>query len=376
MIDTIILQIPIDYSIITDHDKFKPSTKNILKQIGFFKYINNQKIKDTYTPRLTIIKRGYKIYLKVEFSIPKLLFGNNLDEVENNDFEKITSKLRKIIKEMGVKLWSHQVEKAEVTSFHPSKNIPLTKGYTASFAIRELSKINLHQKLDLERVSFRNDGESLQFYSNRHSLVMYDKINDLTKPSKRAIDKDQLKSQIDLFKYIKTKEKNLEVLRIEIRLSHRTKMKEILKEINFTEESIFKNIFKQDVCQKTLNLYWNKFFGKDKFIFSAINKPQSILQLILIKYPRTKPRKAIFLMGLHLLCKDEQGIRGLRSILQRHKQKGSWIRFRNFLKKFEDEIFTKSTHGFITDIERSLTNFNKFRLKNRKAIHFKNFLFH
>ena len=367
MSDTLILQIPMDYSAIIDHSQFKPSTERILNNPeGFFKYTNNPTAEDRkkgiYKPKLTVIKRGGVIYLKIEFSAPKLLFGNNLDEVEGKDFKEVVSKLQKVVKEMGVILWTHQIENAEVIGFHPSKNIPLSKGYTSSFAIRELSKINLTQKLDLERVSFRNDGEALQFYSNRHSLVFYDKINDLNKPAKRAIDKDQTKQQIDLFEYIKRKKRNLEVLRLEVRLSYKTKTMEILKKIGYTDTPLFKNIFKKDLCQKIVKLYWDNFFGNNQFLFSITNSPQMILQKILMKYPKTNIRTAVMLVGLNVLCKDEEGIRGFRGIAKNYKPKFNWVMLSNYLRKFEDEIFIKPTHGFIKDIEENLDNFEAFRL--------------
>jgi len=367
MIDTIIIQIPIEYPAIIDHGKFTPSTRGIIDNpASFFKYTNNPKKADresgVYKPKLTIIKRGKKIYLKAEFSVPKLLFGNNLEEAEESDFDEAVSKLRKAIEQMGVRLWTHEIEKAEVLSFHPSKNIPLSKGYTSSFAIRELSKINLNYKLDLERVSFRNDGEALQLYSNRHSLVLYDKINDLNKPAKRAIDKDRAKQQIDLFKYIKREKRSLEVLRIEVRLSYKDKMKEILERVGFTDSPLFKNIFKKDLCQKIVKLYWEEFFGKNLFLFSVNNNPQMILQKILMRYPKTNIRTAVMLTGLNVLCKDEEGIRGFRSIAKNYKPKFNWIMLSNYLRKFKDEIFTKPTHGFMQDIKENLDKFETFRL--------------
>jgi len=370
MLDTVILQIPINYSAIIDHSQFTPSTKGIVDNpASFYKYTNNPTNRDRasgiYKPRLTIIKRANRIYLKVELSVPKLLFGNNLDETEETDFDEVVNKLRKVIEQKGVRLWTHEIEKAEVLRFDPSKNIPLSKGYTSSFAIRELSKINLNQKLDLERVSFRNDGESIQLYANRHSLVLYDKINDLNKPAKRAIDKDQISQQMNLFEYIKKEERNLEVLRLEVRLSYKDKMKEILEKVGFTDNPLFKNIFKKDLCQKTVKLYWEEFFGKNLFLFSVNNNPQMILQKILMKYPKTNIRTAVMLVGLNQLCKDEEGIRGFRSIAKNYKPKFNWVILSNYLKKFEDEVFTKPTHGFIKDIEASLDNFEPFRL-NRK----------
>jgi len=367
MLDTVILQIPIEYSAIIDHSQFTPSTRGIVNNpASFFKYTNNPKKADresgVYKPRLTIIKRGKNIYLKAEFSVPKLLFGNNLDEIEEKNFDEAVNKLRKTIEQMGVRLWTHKIEKAEVLRFDPSKNIPLSKGYTSSFAIRELSKINLNQKLDLERVGFRNDGEALQFYSNRHSLVFYDKINDLNKPAKRAIDKDQTKQQLDLFEYIKKEKRNLEVLRIEVRLSYKAKMIEILEKVGFTDSPLFKNIFKKDLCQKIVKLYWEEFFDKNLFLFSVNNNPQMVLQKILMRYPKTNIRMVVMLVGLNLLCKDEEGIRGFRSIAKNYKPKFNWIMLNNYLRKFEDEIFIQPAHGFIKDIEEAINEFKAFKL--------------
>jgi len=378
MLDTVILQILINYSAIIDHEKFSPSTRGILDNPqGFSKYVNNptkaDKEKRGYMPRLTIIKRKGVIYLKIEFSVPKLLFGNNLDELEETDFDEVISKLQKIIKEIGVLLWSHQIKNAEVISFHPSKNIPLSKGYTSSFAIRELAKINLNQKLDLEKVGFRNHGESLQLYANRHSFVLYDKIRDLNKLAKRAIDKDQTKYQLDLFEYIKKEERNLEVLRLEIRLSHKRKMKEILEKVGFKSTFLFKNIFKKDLCQKIVRLYWKEFFGKNMFLFGINNNPQMILQKILTKYPKTNIRTAIILIGLNQLFKDEEGIRGFRSIAKNYKPKTNWIMLKNYLRKFEDEIFTQPSYGFIKDIQRSLDSFISYRITENKLNNIKKY---
>ena len=68
------------------------------------------------------------------------------------------------------------------------------------------------------------------------------------------------------------------------------------------------------------------------------------------------------LVGLNQLCKDEEGIRGFRSIAKNYKPKFNWVMLSNYLKKFEDEVFTKPTHGFIRDIEASLDNFGAFGL--------------
>lgn len=366
MLDTIILQILIAYSEIIDPDQFKPSARIIESVSGFFRCVNNPLAKDKkkgiYKPKLTIIKRGYKIYLKIEFSVPKLLFGNNLDEAEEKDFEEVVEKLQKIIEEMGVSLWPRQIRNAEVVGFHLSKNILLSKGYTANFSISELSKVNISEKYDIESIKFRNGGQSLQLYSNVHSLVIYDKINDLSKPAKRAIDKDQTKKQLEIFEQIKEQKLRIEVLRIEARISKRKKLNEIFEILGQNKNPIFSDIFKKDICQKIIKWYWNKYFGKGLFLFNVNNNPQKILQMILMRYPKTNIKTAIMMVGLNSLCKDEEGIRGFRNIAKNYRPKTNWIILSNYLRKFEDEIFTKPTYGFIKNIENSLEDFKPFKL--------------
>ena len=254
MLDTIVVEIPIEFRAIIEPSKFRPDARQLGVFKGYGKCTNNtraeDRIKKVYRPKLTLIKRGEMIILKIEFSAPKMLFNNNLDEIEESDFNEMVVRIQASVKEMGVLLQTQQIENAKVIGFHPSKNIVLTNKYTSSFAIRELSKINLNQKMDMEKVGFRNEGEAIQLYANRHSVVFYDKINDLTKPAKRAMDKDQTSRQKDLFEFIKTAKRELEVLRFEIRLSHSDKMMEILEKVNFSDTPLLKNIFKRKLCQK------------------------------------------------------------------------------------------------------------------------------
>jgi len=366
MLDTIIIEIPIEFRAIIDSGKFKPNARQLEVFKGYGKCTNNTKaedrIKGVYKPKLTLIKRGEMVILKIEFSAPKVIFNNNLDEIEENDFNEMIVRIQNSVKEMGVLLQIHQIENAKVVGFHPSKNIILTNKYTSSFAIRELSKINLSQKMDIEKVGFRNDGEAIQIYSNRHSVVFYDKINDLSKPAKRAIDKDQTTNQRNLFEFIKKEKKNIEILRFEIRLSHSDKMKEVLTQVGFNQEPTLRNIFKKHLCQQIMKLYWEKLFADDIFLFNTYNKPQNVLEMILSKYPKTKIKTAIMLVGLNLLCKDEDGFRGFRKIVGNYK-KNNWHSLRGYLEKLSDSFFERPVHGFIDDIQKAIKDFDTFRIR-------------
>lgn len=366
MLDTIILQISRGRYEIIDHNKFTPPTTRMLfNTLPHFRYINNPTAYDkslkVYKPKMNIDKRGMSFDLSIEFSAPKVLFNNNVDELEEKDFGEVLRRLKEKVFAMGVRVDLNTLKYAEVLAFHPSKNIPLSKGYTSTFAIRELAKIDISKKFDISKIKFKNSGEELQFYTNSHSIVFYDKILDLENPENRAVDKQQTKYQKSLFEYLKEKQR-IELLRMEIRLSKKPKMNEILEEVGYSPNPLFKDIFKRDLCQKILNLYWNKFFSHNQFIFSTNSNQQEILQLILMKYPKMRIIRAIKLAGLYMQCRDEQGIRGFRQIIDSFKPKTNWAVVKKDLKLFEDEIFTNSVWGFLKDIKQELKEFKPFRL--------------
>jgi len=245
MIDTVVLELPfMDYHI-TDHEQFNPPTHNIAQSRTYLlKYVNNPSSQDrkngTYKPRLTIVKRRINgrdhIPLRIEFSVPKLIFGNNVDELHDADFPRVVSALQKTLEAMGVSITIQAIMLAKASVVHYSKNVPLTGGSTASFAIKELSKINLTQKLDLSSTQFRNGGHSLQYYSNCHSFVIYDKVKDLTQLKGHAIDKDQTAQQSDIFELINGRSTLLELLRLEVRISNRTKLKSLMAKLGSPNE--------------------------------------------------------------------------------------------------------------------------------------------
>jgi len=231
MIDTVILQLSEGQFTIVDPSKFNIYPETLMGIRSFAKSQNNptaeDKKKGIYKPRLTLYKRNFKLHLKIEFSAPKLLWLNNIDELSDNDFDEIVNTLRDRIIDMGVMVWGSSIEKAEVLSFHPSKNIPICNGYTASLAIREIKKVDVSKLFDMDYKEYRNGGEVLQFYSKIHSLVLYDKVRDIGKPVARAIDKDQTIFQASLFDSVKRS--RLELLRMEVRLCGKRKMNEILR---------------------------------------------------------------------------------------------------------------------------------------------------
>ena len=177
------------------------------------KYVRNssclEKETGNYFPRLTEYKKRFSqdANIKIEFSAPKLLFLNNLEELEDEDFPKVVSALQDRLKDMGVILTKPVIKNASVNLIHFSKNILLRDGYTVTHLISEINKIDLRKSFDFAKTRFINDGQSLYAHTTAHQFVIYDKVSDMSKGKKRAIDKDQTIYQKRLSSKIKKDKK-------------------------------------------------------------------------------------------------------------------------------------------------------------------------
>jgi len=372
MIDTVILTIPRDKIKKLDNTQgFYPEWTLKNKAKGYEIWIKNMpKIKGEigpYYPRLTGYKRGSQKdniipMVNIEFSIPKLIYSNNLDEVEERDFPIIIDSLHRRLSEMGEIIFKTDLENANISAFHPSKNIVLSDGYTAYSVIKELSKINLTKKLELTKVNYKNDGNAIQMYAINHSIVYYDKIADLNQNQKKAVDQDQTPQQFSLFEEIKDKQPKLEILRMEVRFSKKQKMNSIMQELSFQKNPTFKDIFKKDVCQKIVRWYWDTIVkGENLFLFELLNTPKQKYKDILRANEKMKVKQAIYLVGLDVLCKDGGGIREFRSLTEKRIKQRNWYRISDGIKKLNKLAEKQPLHSWVKQIDDAIKDFKPIK---------------
>lgn len=371
MIDTVILSMPKDeLQILMNKDGSSPWSLQSTSA-GFKKFVLNPTARDRqlgiYKPRITGTVRtesgmGTIMNVRLEFSVPKMLYDNNLDEIEDVDFPKMLTILRERMYDMGIIATEDQLAHAEVVAFHPSKNILLADGYTAAFVIGELRKIDLAGRFDLDKVSFRNNGESLQMYTATHSLVFYDKIADMGKPKKRAIDKDQTAQQVSLFVEIRKQELSHQVLRIEVRLSKKRKMHAVLKKLGLPEHPTFREVVSKDICGPILMDYWHTMVANRNFaLFDLRSEPLVILQQITKEAPTIGAKEAIYRTGLLLLAKDNEGVRGLRKALTGKTGARNWRRLvRPLLDTGRSRKITEC-HSWVRQVEENITQCGAYR---------------
>lgn len=375
MIDTIVLTLKNGMFNIMQHDYFSPSTEGLYKSSDYYRLgsRSNMVCKQNptpselkagiYKPRLTVTKRmnrlhQFEITMKVEFSIPKLLFGNNFDELEDADFDKVIPILKQKLREMGVYIFESILINAPVSAVHYGKNIPLTDYTTPYTYLEMLSKVNINQRLDLNQTDFRNEGHSLKYRANSFEVVFYDKLKDLNKAKtseKRAEEKDNV-MQLNLFEE-KAMKKPFEVLRMEVRLNKKQKLTQIIKRIGIEAEPTFKTLFRKETAQKVLLYYLNEIeAGYPPLLAYATNDPKNFLQEFMIHNPKVGLRKTMQTLGLWVMLK-KVGIREFREITRKYGHT-NWYNLNKELKEFS---YPKGINAFST-LRRALTEFVPLKL--------------
>ena len=309
--------------------------------------------------------RGNLKTVNIEFSIPKLIFLNNLDELSEKDFEKVIKTLHERLKEMEIFVEKQRLKTAEVSAIHFGKNIIL-KDYSANYIISELEKININKHFDLTKTRFMNSGESLQYYTASNSITFYDKKSDLNKDEKRAIDRDQTEYQKSLFNLLDEKQ---DILRFEVRLSQKRKMKSIFKKIGFKQKQyLFREVFSEDLAVKVMMDYWNSTIDKNKYVLFTLNEPaEKVLKQISVIRPKAKAKTLIYLSGLIYLIKGTKGgLREIRKVINSRTDDRTWYRMVKDLREISKDLEGMSEFDWYKDIVNQIKNYKKYKVSKKE----------
>lgn len=369
MIDTVCLLIPkYNMRFLTDVSSWELHSKTE----HYLKFVRNpskmERSTGKYFPKLTGYRRNFsqEENVRIEFSAPKLLYLNNLDELTTNDFSNVVSTLVARLKDMGVILTESVIANASVSSVHFSKNILLQEGYTASHIISEINKIDLRKSFDFSKTRFMNNGQSLYAHTNSHQFVIYDKVADLNKGQKRAIDKEQTVYQRSLFDELAKIGRQQEIIRFEARLSHKQKMNKVIQDAGYTKNPTFEEVFDASLSRDVLLSYWEKIVKENnQGLLSASLNLQDALQEILLADRKIKPKQAIYLLGLYALSKDEDGMRRLRRMTTKRIHERSWYRMAQDNRYAGELIAKNNLKNWVRHIDGELKEFKPFVTKQR-----------
>lgn len=338
MLDTIVLTLNRSMYHISRPELFEPSAHWVLAD-HYKAHVTPSKQNPTkedlrrgiYKPRLTISRRinahgARDIMLKIELSLPKLLLGNNFAELQYKDFLPVVRKLVAVLADMGVITTVEQLAQAPVSAIHYSKNFRLTDGSTPYHYIQKIKAANIPLSVDVNQTDYRNEGHSYRWHCNSYEVVFYDKIKDLEKAkisNKRALEKDN-EIQLWLMKDLSTRKK-FEILRMEVRLAKRYKIKQLFKTLGIKADLTFHKLFKPAISKRVLMHYLDEIECKRPLLldYKSTNN-RALLTALICNNPELGPKQILQIYGLKQVLEDTN-LRELRTLFTQYHIRG-WYR--------------------------------------------------
>jgi hypothetical protein len=323
MIDTIVLTLNSAQYRITNPEQFSPSAhwvmmpgawanRLISKQNPSYK----ERAREIYKLRLSLSARlgpnnTQDVFLRIELSLPKLFFGNNVQELQYKDFRPCTHKLAEILAGMGVETTDDALANAPVSAIHYSKNIPLTSGYTPHYFINKIRQANVRLSLDTNQTHYRNDGHSYRWHCKSYEVIFYDKMRDLYKERPRSL-------------VAKSRPKKLEILRMEVRLNKRQKIKQLFNALNIKSDYTFKKLFKPAISKRILLHYIDELERmRPAWLDQKVDNDKQLLAMLIMNNPAMGAKQILQMYGLRKIL-ESMTIRELRTMLG-NKQR-TWLR--------------------------------------------------
>lgn len=375
MLDTVVLLLNKNMFLVTQPDRFEPSAKLVLNTnspMGGRGYIyskqnptKNELKMGNYKPRLTLTNRfnhtgNRELTMKIELSIPKLLYGNNFDELTNDDFGQSIELLHKKLAGMGVSTSLDCLSNAPVSAIHYSKNIPLKEGITPRYLINKIKQSNNKLFLDTNQSDYRNEGYSFKLHTNSYEVMFYDKIKDIKNAKlseKRAIEKENT-IQLNLFDKPHIS-KYFEVIRMEVRLNKRQKIKQLFRLLNIDSELTYKNLYSETISKNILIHYLDEIERNRLPLLDTEKKSVvNFLSDLVITNPGLSLKKIIRLFGIRQIF-AEVPMRELRVILNKYGDR-NWYRLISEAKN----IKIPSAINPISTLRTNIINYHPLKLIN------------
>ena len=223
-----------------------------------------------YFPQVSIIEqlkrsKGHLIptsrNLLVQVSLPKLLFGTNIFDINEKLIPIVTQKLVEALAEIKVGVTTENVLNAIVTRVDFSKMIQIAPSYgTTDQILRALMPYDLKQSSDFNRRDFHNgrDGFYLKFYNSSQSLVIYDKFDEIVTNGKTNLEQE-IARQYKEGKWTKG------AIRFEVSLQKKQTVGGVMRQFTRTKQNDFtlQEVARSDIAKAYLLRVFESVYVKD-----------------------------------------------------------------------------------------------------------------
>lgn len=211
MIDSVVLKIK-DFILYSDEHFSKAKMQEFRGKFGivgrhwtrFTDYSTKAKAEGRYFPQVNIMYdqrlikgSGGKFtddkHLLVQVSLPKLIYGISLFDIDSRFLPLIASKLKATLAEIKIGVSEEAVMDAIVQRVDYSKILKISPSYGSTAAIiRALSEHDRKQSSDFNKVNYHHgkDGFYLKFFNSSQGFVVYDKFEEVCANGSTLVERE------------------------------------------------------------------------------------------------------------------------------------------------------------------------------------------
>jgi hypothetical protein len=211
MIDSVVLKIK-HFTLYTDEFFSKAKMQEFRGKFGivgrhwtrYTEYPTKAKTEGRYFPQVNIMydqrlikgsggKFTDEKHLLVQVSLPKLIYGISLFDVDHRFLPLIASKLRSTLAEIKIGVSEEAIMGAIVQRVDYSKILKIAPSYGSTAAIiRALSEHDRKQSSDFNKVNYHHgkDGFYLKFFNSSQGFVIYDKFEEICANGSTLVERE------------------------------------------------------------------------------------------------------------------------------------------------------------------------------------------
>lgn len=338
---------------------------------------------DEYQPKAELYekinneKMTLEYVLKIEFSVPKIVYENNLVEIDEKEKDNFISNLQTKIRKCGISVEKTSLENAPVGKIHIGKNIILPNNVLMVNILRELKKTSLGKNYDMTETTHtpdsytktqqKNTSETLQHYCGSKDYAFYDKIKDILNKKGKSVDKEKTPYEKEMVSFYGLENKS--VFRYEYRLN---KPQTIKSEINsfysrdYKTQVTLNDLFNEDLWKIILIKSWDRIVKKpENQLVLKFNKEESdIFKQVMIKARNNKAdghslNSALTSFGLADLA-QKYGIKVIKSEFKKiWSERACGERFDKKIEEANDLLVGLSFSDDINFIDKEIRRFER-----------------
>lgn len=164
-------------------------------------FVLSRRIRDAYLPKIEVFEalnpdRDAVVYtLQATFSVPKILYGNSVQEVCDSDLDKVIFALRLSLARAGIEVSSDAIATARVPQVHLCKNVILPSDIRMQEVLAELQRTDISKAIDMTQKEYKHGGAYLAYLLADSRTRLLRQGADATRPKGKRKDKGRMERE-------------------------------------------------------------------------------------------------------------------------------------------------------------------------------------